>query len=48
MAGGPVGERGGLGLNVCYRIVEEHGGELHVRSSAETGTRVTIVLPTNT
>ncbi|MBW2699152.1 MAG: sensor histidine kinase, partial [Deltaproteobacteria bacterium] len=48
MAGGPVGQRGGLGLTVCYRIVEEHGGELHVRSSAETGTRVSIVLPTNT
>jgi len=42
---GPAGRDGGLGLPVCGRIVERHGGELRVRSAGERGTRVAFVLP---
>ncbi len=36
----------GLGLAIVRRIVEEHGGEIHVDSSPGTGTQFTITLPT--
>jgi signal transduction histidine kinase len=35
----------GLGLAVCKRIVEQHGGEITVQSRKKEGTRFTIVLP---
>jgi len=35
----------GLGLAVCKRIVEQHGGEITVQSRQKEGTRFTIVLP---
>ena len=35
----------GLGLAVCKRIVEQHGGEITVQSRHKEGTRFTIVLP---
>jgi signal transduction histidine kinase len=35
----------GIGLAICQRIVEEHGGTIALASSAATGTTVTIVLP---
>ena len=35
----------GLGLPVCFRIVEEHGGELRFQPGAEGGARVAFVLP---
>ena len=35
----------GLGLSVCYGIVKEHGGELHVKSEEGKGTTFTIELP---
>ncbi|RMH38039.1 MAG: hypothetical protein D6689_20375 [Deltaproteobacteria bacterium] len=35
----------GLGLTVVYRIVEEHGGSIHVDSEVGRGTTVAIVLP---
>jgi signal transduction histidine kinase len=35
----------GIGLALCQRIVEEHGGTLAIESSPEHGTTVTIVLP---
>ena len=36
----------GLGLSIVYRIIEEHGGEIHVQSEIEKGTSFTILLPT--
>ena len=35
----------GIGLALCQRIVEEHGGTIAIESQPETGTAVTIVLP---
>jgi signal transduction histidine kinase len=35
----------GLGLAVCKRIVEQHGGEITVQSRQKEGTKFTIVLP---
>ncbi len=40
------GQKGtGLGLAVTRKIVEEHGGTIHVESSPQTGTVFTIELP---
>ena len=46
--GTPDGAGGGLGLPICYRIVAEHGGQLHVESRADEGTRVRVHLPNAT
>ncbi|MBP1966821.1 PAS domain-containing sensor histidine kinase [Paenibacillus aceris] len=35
----------GLGLMVCYRIIEAHGGMMEIRSKLEEGTTVEITLP---
>jgi signal transduction histidine kinase len=35
----------GLGMTICSRIVEQHGGSLALASSPGEGTRVTIQLP---
>ena len=35
----------GLGLSITQRIIEQHGGEIEVMSTAGKGTRFTIVLP---
>jgi len=43
--GGAAGDRSGLGLPVCYRIVAEHGGQLRVESRPGEGTRVFVQLP---
>jgi anti-sigma regulatory factor (Ser/Thr protein kinase) len=43
--GEPAGVSGGLGLPICYRIVTEHGGQLHVESRPGEGTRVSVLLP---
>jgi len=41
----PVGQGTGLGLSVSYGIIQQHGGELRVRSEEGKGTTFTIVLP---
>ncbi|OPH60255.1 hypothetical protein BC351_17305 [Paenibacillus ferrarius] len=38
----------GLGLMVCYRIIEAHGGLMQIRSKLEEGTTVEITLPSTT
>ncbi len=43
--GGPAGRNGGLGLPVCLRIIQEHGGELQIRGGEGQGTCVSFVLP---
>jgi len=35
----------GLGLSNCHRIVEAHGGSIHVEDGPAGGTRVHILLP---
>jgi signal transduction histidine kinase len=35
----------GLGLAIVYRIVEEHGGTIRVRSAPGEGTAITLSLP---
>ncbi len=39
------GPRGGTGLSVARRIIEEHGGELRIRADGEWTTLVTFTLP---
>lgn len=41
----PVGEGTGLGLAIARRVVEEHGGEVHVEARPGGGTRVIATLP---
>jgi len=40
-----VGEGTGMGLSICYRIIENHGGTIAVNSKPGKGTVFTIVLP---
>jgi signal transduction histidine kinase len=40
-----VGEGTGLGLSVCYGIVEEHGGWIAVDNNVGEGSRFTVYLP---
>jgi signal transduction histidine kinase len=35
----------GLGAAIVYRLVEEHGGRIHLDSERGEGTRIRIVLP---
>lgn len=40
-----VGQGTGLGLSISYGIVQNHGGEILVRSEVGVGTEFTIILP---
>lgn len=40
----PTGQGTGLGLSLAHRIIEDHGGRLHIESPAQGGTRMVIVL----
>jgi two-component system NtrC family sensor kinase len=35
----------GLGLSVCYGFIQDHGGDIEVKSQEEVGTTFTITLP---
>ena len=41
----PVGKGTGLGLNITYNIIKQHGGEIAVQSKPGKGTTFTISLP---
>jgi len=40
-----IGEGTGLGLSIAYKIVQEHGGNIHVSSVPAEGTVFTVSLP---
>jgi PAS domain S-box-containing protein len=37
----------GLGLMVCYKIIENHNGKMHIQSKVGEGTTIEILLPTS-
>lgn len=37
----------GLGLAVCYKIIQDHGGEITARSKKGSGSRFSVTLPLN-
>ncbi len=41
----PIGGDGGIGLPLCLRIAQAHGGELRIETDDRPGTRVSVVLP---
>ncbi|MCS6794003.1 MAG: ATP-binding protein [Oscillatoriaceae bacterium SKW80] len=41
----PVGKGTGLGLYICYQIIEKHGGKIEVSSDSKQGTEFAVVLP---
>jgi len=42
-----VGKGTGLGLSIVYKIVQQHGGRIDVKSTVGKGTVFTVVLPVN-
>jgi signal transduction histidine kinase len=43
----PVGQGTGLGLSISYKIIESHGGRIHVASNPTWGTEFSIELSTS-
>jgi len=41
----PVGQGTGLGLSMCYGIIEGHGGKISCRNRSEGGASFVIELP---
>ena len=41
----PVGEGNGLGLSICFGIIQRMGGDINVRSTVDAGTRFAIRFP---
>ena len=41
----PPGVGTGLGLSIAYRIIEDHGGKIHVESDPGKGSAFTVVIP---
>lgn len=39
------GSEAGLGLGICHRLVQAHGGSMQTQSQQKVGTRVTVRLP---
>jgi signal transduction histidine kinase len=40
-----VGQGTGLGLSIAYKIVQEHGGRIEVKSKVGMGTLFSVFLP---
>jgi signal transduction histidine kinase len=40
-----VGQGTGLGLSIAYKIVQEHGGRIEVKSKVGQGTTFSVFLP---
>lgn len=43
----PVGKGTGLGLGICFKIIQQHQGRIEVRSEIGQGTEFIITLPTD-
>jgi two-component system NtrC family sensor kinase len=41
----PVGRGTGLGLSLCFGIIEAHGGRIEIKSQSEMGTEVIVLIP---
>jgi signal transduction histidine kinase len=41
----PIGQGSGMGLPICFKIIQEHGGRILIDTVKDTGTVFTILLP---